>query len=362
MATTQETTITDLELAEEVLGDMVLAVDTSTDTKSISLKQLKTYLGSNLPTGFILPAVGRTDDKRFTLLDGKTLAKSGTYAEFCAKVEEQVSAGNWFSCTEEEFNADVSKYGQCGRFVITSEYVRIPKITRFLGATVTLSEIGKTYAESLPNITGSFGGVNGNLDPTGAFYVDTTKKNAYRPATPASDVSYLGFDSSRSSSTYQDEAKVQPDHTKYPYYMVVSTEGQSAPIEVDINKVYEDLELKANSNLSNVPSNIDYVVESWTDGLSFYRKYKSGWLEQGKFSETINSAANQPYTFTLIRPFKYTNAYEVNITSFGTDDTTTGPNITLTARNTTSVTIVNQGFDTGGNHRSFNWYACGRGA
>ena len=153
---TEETTITELELAEEVLADMVIPVDTSTDTKSVSLKQLRAWLGSSLPTGFILPAVGRIDDERFSLLDGKTLSKQGTYGAFCAKVEEQVQASNWFACTEEEYNADLLAYGQCGKFVIGTDYVRIPTITRFIGATVTLSEIRKTYKESLPNLKGQF--------------------------------------------------------------------------------------------------------------------------------------------------------------------------------------------------------------
>lgn len=252
---TEETTITELELAEEVLADMVIPVDTSTDTKSVSLKQLRAWLGSSLPTGFILPAVGRIDDERFSLLDGKTLSKQGTYGAFCAKVEEQVQASNWFACTEEEYNADLLAYGQCGKFVIGTDYVRIPTITRFIGATVTLSEIGKTYKESLPNIKGHFGeaayGDTNNY--SGAFY-KYGKGGDNGSFYTAHQAWFPGFDASRSSSTYQDNAKVQPDHTKYPYYMVISTEGQTASVEIDINKVYEDLNIKANSDLSNVAS------------------------------------------------------------------------------------------------------------
>ena len=252
---TEETTITELELAEEVLADMVIPVDTSTDTKSVSLKQLRAWLGSSLPTGFILPAVGRIDDERFSLLDGKTLSKQGTYGAFCAKVEEQVQASNWYACSEEEYNADLLAYGQCGKFVIGTDYVRIPTITRFIGATITLSEIGKTYKESLPNITGEWDSLKDlrKNNFSGAFYA--TKENVYYCSNAqASSAGGVGLDASRSSSTYQDGAKVQPDHTKYPYYMVISTEGQTANVEVDINKVYEDLNLKANSDLSNVAS------------------------------------------------------------------------------------------------------------
>lgn len=252
---TEETTITELELAEEVLADMVIPVDTSTDTKSVSLKQLRAWLGSSLPTGFILPAVGKINDERFTLLDGKTLSKQGTYGAFCAKVEEQVQASNWFACSEEEYNADLLAYGQCGKFVIGTDYVRIPTITRFIGATITLSEIGKTYKESLPNIKGKLNITDMLAKPnvSGAFYIsgsDGSKEGGGLAGSLATPY----FDASRSSSTYQNGAKVQPDHTKYPYYMVISTEGQTANVEIDINKIYEDLNLKANNDLSSVAS------------------------------------------------------------------------------------------------------------
>ena len=251
---TEETTITELELAEEVLADMVIPVDTSTDTKSVSLKQLRAWLGSSLPTGFILPAVGKIDDERFTLLDGKTLSKQGTYGAFCTKVEEQVQGGNWFACSEEEYNADISAYGQCGKFVIGTDYVRIPTITRFIGATITLSEIGKTYKESLPNIRGDYGQLSSaQTKATGVFSASSISPNVQTSIVGTGQrETYLNFNASLSSSTYKDGAKVQPDHTKYPYYMVISTEGQTANVEIDINKVYEDLELKANKSLSNL--------------------------------------------------------------------------------------------------------------
>ena len=286
---TEETTITELELAEEVLADMVIPVDTSTDTKSVSLKQLRAWLGSSLPTGFILPAVGRIDDERFSLLDGKTLSKQGTYGAFCAKVEEQVQASNWFACSEEEYNADLLAYGQCGKFVIGTDYVRIPTITRFIGATITLSEIGKTYKESLPNIKGSLtrGGtgevIHSSAIASGAFELKSTQN---------SKVSYTGdggnaelyFNASRSSSTYQDGAKVQPDHTKYPYYMVVSTEGQTAKVEIDINKIYEDLNLKANNDLSSVAS----VASS-------FKEASVGW-GMPDYSAGVGKASNTQFT------------------------------------------------------------------
>lgn len=302
---TEEITISELELADEVLADMTLPVDTATETRAVTLKQLRAWLGSSLPTGFIIPAVGKISDERFTLLDGKTLSRAGTYEAFCNKVVSEVQAGNWFACSEDEYAQDLSECGQCGKFVVSNDYVRIPTITRFIGATVTLSEIGKTYKESLPNIKGQLGnlGNTGGAIANGAFQWDYSH----------GDVDYsnvagfvASFNASRSSSAYQDGAKVQPDHTKYPYYMVISTEGQTAEVGIDINKVYEDMNLKANTSLSNVNSNIDYVVESGSNGNYWYRKYKSGWLEQGGYVGT-NEGSYKKVTFP--KPFSEKPVY-----------------------------------------------------
>jgi hypothetical protein len=53
-------------------------------------------------------------------------------------------------------------------------------------------------------------------------------------------------------------------------------------------------------------------VESWRseDGLSWYRKYRSGWIEQGgvvSFSEFTVSGTSHVCTITLTIPMKDTN-------------------------------------------------------
>lgn len=351
---TEETTITELELAEEVLADMVIPVDTSTDTKSVSLKQLRAWLGSSLPTGFILPAVGRIDDERFSLLDGKTLSKQGTYGAFCAKVEEQVQASNWFACSEEEYNADLLAYGQCGKFVIGTDYVRIPTITRFIGATVTLSEIGKTYKESLPNIKfkNVMVGTSSGMVSEGTGYYGS------------SQTATVVLNASRISSTYQDGAKVQPDHTKYPYYMVISTEGQTAEVGVDINKVYEDMNLKANTSLSNVTANIDFVVEGYRSGDSWYRVYKSGWIEQGGKALGVDSKTG--LVLNLLKSFSNTN-YNFQATMYARDLTASthvqsAKILNKTVSNITVLTTQQAATTAVYDDMYFDWFACGQGA
>ena len=250
---TEETTITELELAEEVLADMVIPVDTSTDTKSVSLKQLRAWLGSSLPTGFIIASFGKMDDERFTLLDGKTLSKQGTYGAFCAKVEAQVQAGKWYACSEEEYNADLLASGQCSKFVIGVDYVRIPKLGNSLCSGVVdgkIPVVGNGMTLGLTNGTNDYG-----LSATDSAVLEATTGNYgtsvdTTPSPSAIKSKTLGVTTDPTKSGI--EAKI--NSVEVFYYMVISTEGQTAEVQIDINQVYEDLNLKANSDLSNVAS------------------------------------------------------------------------------------------------------------
>lgn len=107
---------------------------------------------------------------------------------------------------------------------------------------------------------------------------------------------------------------------------------------------------KADTSLSNVLANIDYVVESKTptaDDPTWYRKYKSGWLEQGG----IVTAAGE---VTLLKPFANT-AYSVQATSLYTNYTNWGLGI-----NKTSVSSFHLNMNTG--TQGAMWEAKGQGA
>lgn len=252
---TEEITISELELADEVLADMTLPVDTATETRAVTLKQLRAWLGSALPVGSVFASVGRLDDERFTLLDGKTISRIGTYEAFCNKVVKKVQAGTWKACTEEEFNLEVSETGQCGKFVVSNDYVRIPKLGNSLCSGVIDGKIpvfGNGLTLGLTNNT-SFAGL---YNQGGGYLVANiqaygTKPNA-SPGLSGSGVANgtMGLTTDPTKSGI--EGKI--NSVEVFYYMVISTERQTANVEIDINKVYEDLNLKANSDLSNVAS------------------------------------------------------------------------------------------------------------
>lgn len=295
---TEEITISELELADEVLADMTLPVDTATETRAVTLKQLRAWLGSALPVGSVFASVGRLDDERFTLLDGKTISRIGTYEAFCNKVVEKVKAGTWKACTEKEFNLEVSETGQCGKFVVSNDYVRIPKLGNSLCSGVIdgkIPVVGNGMALGLTDSRSNFGlstssdkGLIGRQSSFGA--------NVGTNDTSGWSVSHNSVGVVADPTKSGIEGKI--NSVEVFYYMVISTEGQTANVEIDINKVYEDLNIKANTSLSNVTANIDFVVERYNNGFNWYRVYKSGWVEQGGYSTADPVVLFKPYADT----------------------------------------------------------------
>ena len=60
------------------------------------------------------------------------------------------------------------------------------------------------------------------------------------------------------------------------------------------------MQTKAQKDLVNVDSNIDFVIESWKDGNgNWYRKYRSGWCEQGGYIAKVSSSSWITVTFLV---------------------------------------------------------------
>ena len=122
---------------------------------------------------------------------------------------------------------------------------------------------------------------------------------------------------------------------------------------------------KANTDLSNVLANIDYVVDykKPTDSdPTWYRKYKSGWLEQGGITGIV--ADFETATITLPLQFLDTH-YTVSYANWraGTTDDGTWNNAAIlnnSTKSTTSFQIYSRGKTDGG--KIFTWHACGQGA
>ena len=69
---------------------------------------------------------------------------------------------------------------------------------------------------------------------------------------------------------------------------------------------------------SNTLDTIPHIIETWTDGTSWYRVWSDGWCEQGGHFSVIASAAL--YTVTMFKPYLDTN-YNLQITLASTYST-----------------------------------------
>ena len=143
-------------------------------------------------------------------------------------------------------------------------------------------------------------------------------------------------------------------NTHDEYGMVVHTMGKTEPcntielestdtsLTIDFNeKALEQMDNKANTDLSNILANIDYVVESklpTEEDPTWYRVYKSGWVEQGG-----NGSEGE---ITLLKSFSHSN-YTITLASFGSTHTY------VTSSSVSSFTLSGSGC---------RWQACGQGA
>lgn len=130
-------------------------------------------------------------------------------------------------------------------------------------------------AESLPNITGSFGNVvdfESTAKFSGAF--ERFTKHSHAVGAGGQVRAYnSSFDASRSSSTYQDGASVQPDHhVVYAYYKVGNT--IVADESIDLGNVLTQLAAmqtqlagKADKDLSNTNPSQEFL-DSVASGTS----------------------------------------------------------------------------------------------
>lgn len=158
-------------------------------------------------------------------------------------------------------------------FVDEVKSITLPK--RAVYDRVDVEGLNGFGAESLPNITGSFGNVvdyDNTAKFSGAF--ERFTKHSHAVGAGGQVLAYnSSFDASRSSSTYQDGASVQPDHhVVYAYYKVGNT--IVADESIDLGNVLTQLAAmqtqlagKADKDLSNTNPSQEFL-DSVASGAS----------------------------------------------------------------------------------------------
>lgn len=142
---------------------------------------------------------------------------------------------------------------------------------------------------------------NGNLIPAVNNNKQTTTTQVYlgcknqHTASVTSQVQYWQV------SGYAAESAYASAGMNLEYYYVGNFEQDSVEQTAGINA--EMFNGKADRNLMNTTDNVDIVIESQLptadNGYTWYRKYKSGWVEQGGVLQQVGTSANVTITFPV---------------------------------------------------------------
>lgn len=294
------------------------------------------------------------------LLNGQTIANCSTlYPDFWAWVQ---SAGVRI-ISNDTYESELASAGVCGGFVVNSSNgsVRLPSVTQGTLWGADSSNIGQSLAAGLPNIDGWFGTAHVYpSDATGAFYVAYNHTKGGSGPNNGTYADYI-LDASRSNPIYGNSDTVQPPAIRVSWCIQVYN-AATALSEQESAQLASQMQMKAQTDLGNVtkaslsvidtvmPNSVDYVVESWTGGEGgWYRKYRSGWIEQGGL---VGSGG----TTTVTLPTAFTaTTYTVMVQT----KNDTGHTFQAAADSLTKTSFKIRSVDGAVNSQKW-WYACGK--
>ena len=206
--------------------------------------------------------------------------------------------------------------------------------------------VGGYVKAGLPNITGEwYSNAPSNYTTSGAIYSKVVSATNV-PTTIGSGKYGFGFDASRSSSVYGNSNTVQPEATQMYLYFYVGNFERDA-VEQTAGITAEMFNNKADVTRVVALEERDYVVSSQeptsANGYTWYRKYKSGWCEQGG----TKKASIKTITLPIVMK---NNGYQGQVT--GGDN---NYSINYIMRDLTTTSCVVTARTTGGNDFD-NWY------
>ena len=318
--------------------------------------------GSGLFVGQTIFSLDPLVEDGLHLLDGQVLPAGGIYDQFInTYIANLYQKSPQRFCTESDWQASVSQYGVCGKYVYEAGVsVRLPKVTGFVEGTLDSNALGDLVGAGLPNITGEYygtwkntiQGTETNSNFAGAFYGARSTSTHYASGDGAGGKT-LGFNASLSNPIYGNSDTVQPQSILGYMYIVVATTTKT-DIEVNIDNVVTDLNNKVDiSNMVEIPTIIEVSDPSLMP--SWYRVYSDGWCEQGGRTA---SNVEPPQTVIFLKSFKDLNYNSsASIGGIGSVNDNTFPISTL-HKATTSMVIENYNSGSGENNY-YEWEAKG---
>ena len=232
--------------------------------------------GSGLSIGTIFPCVCSKDwtPENALAVDGAEYSSAQfptLWTDFLTATTPKLA-----TCTYEQYASDIETYGQCAKFAVDTENnkFKVPTIKDGSYITQALSdtEIGKAYNESLPNITGFAyvaTGSPGSVKNGALTRSEVSKTQIQTQSGNTHSWANIILDASDSSSTYQDNAKVQGDNVRLRWFVVVAT-GTTSQSTMDWSAWATSLTGKANADLSNVSPVQAFKTSSISWGMPDY--------------------------------------------------------------------------------------------
>ena len=268
---------------------------------------------------------------------------------------------------ESNVQALYEKTGVAWYYILDTENKRF-KLPRTKHAFTGLRDSVGGYVEAgLPNITGKFNAYTySSGGGSGAVTSVISSSNTLAGGSQSSyNFNYFSIDASRSSSVYGNSNTVQPEATQmYLYFYVGNFEQsaleQTAGITSEMFNGKADVSsVQALETRTGALEERDYVVASQmpsdNNNCTWYRKYKSGWVEQGV---TTLISGGDAVVITLPVPMKTIN-YNISLSQYNGD--TTAPNLNRLSfynQNTTSFTVISR-YTNSNVARQFLWKVCG---
>lgn len=257
---------TEIYYAEQTSNKVTSISSSSTDTQYPSAKCVydelqNVYRKRNI--GEIITSTIPLAEAGLHLLDGSLISGSGIYADFVNYIAGIYDSNANYFCTESEWWQSMAAYGVCGKFVYDSvnNTVRLPKITGIMQATTDPTVLGDVVEAGLPNITGSITNFWSQADNTTIGALRSIEGGNSKKGTTGSNNTYtISFDASRSNAIYGNSSTVQPQTIKTYVYIVIATTTKTE-IEVDIDNIATDLNGKADTDLVNLSSAGQKVID-----------------------------------------------------------------------------------------------------
>lgn len=294
--------LTDVGISE---GDIVYSKVTLSPNKiSLTINSVVKELDVNINWGYL---------QKYTSANGIKLGNANAYQEkyyFTGSIDLKQ-----FSIT-----VDGKEVYNC----VSGNTFKVPTIKD--GAYITQAksdtELGKSYNESLPNLKGSYDSIiaKNPIAPSGTFSGSVssgaTRKYSLGESYTFDIGNILDFNATNSSSTYQDNAKVQGDNVRMRYFVVVAT-GSVNESQMNWSGWASSLQGKSNTDLNNLSDNGKKVIDGqWISSPHLL----SSATATGTYTIGLSSyLPNDNYTYEVILNIKTYHTANCNVTVYTND-------------------------------------------